>query len=127
MAKFVNVSYQEGDGRTLAPYADASIGLVFSHIVFQHMPRNVTSSYFAEVMRVLRPGGDFVFQMPEAVPGAPEDPAEEDTFEMRFYREEQLRAQLSALGFEWLECRRFPVESPALNFNQLRIHVRRPL
>jgi len=127
MAKFQNVSYHEGDGRTLAPIADASIGLVFSHIVFQHMPRDVTSSYFIEVMRVLCPGGDFVFQVPEAVADAPEDPPEDDTFEMRFYDEKQLQEQLLALGFAWLECRRYPVETPRLNFNQLRIHVKRPL
>ncbi len=36
-----NVEFVEGDGWTLAPIPDASVGLVFSHIVFQHMPREV--------------------------------------------------------------------------------------
>ncbi len=65
MARFGNVSYVEGDGWTL-PFADDSFDLVFSHIVFQHMPRKATNSYFAEVRRVLGSGGDFVFQMPGA-------------------------------------------------------------
>lgn len=120
-----NVELREGDGWTLPLPADAAT-LVFSHIVLQHTPRRVTRSYFRDVLRVLRPGGDFVFQMPEAVPGAPPDPPEDDTFEMRFWREEDVRADLLGLGYEWIECRRFPVQSPLLDFNQLRIHVRRP-
>lgn len=120
-----NVEFVEGDGTSLRPLADASFGLVFSHIVFQHAPRFVARAYFAEAHRVLRPGGEFVFQMPEAVPGAPADPPESDTFEMRFWQEADLRQQLEAVGFTWLECRRFKVESPALDFNQLRVRVRK--
>lgn len=120
-----NVEFVEGDGTTLRPLPDAGFGLVFSHIVFQHTPRFVTLGYFREVYRVLRPGGEFVFQMPESVPGAPGDPPDEDTIEMRFWQEDDLRRELEALGFAWIECRRFPVESPALDFNQLRIRVRK--
>jgi (2Fe-2S) ferredoxin/SAM-dependent methyltransferase len=119
-----NVRFVEGDGYSL-PLAAGSVDLVFSHIVFQHMPRLVARGYFAEVARVLKAGGDFVFQMPEAVPGAPADPPTEDTFEMRFWREEELKSALVALGFAWVECRRFPVQTPLLDFNQLRVHVRR--
>ncbi len=125
LADLGNVEFVEGDGTTLRPLGDATFGLVFSHIVFQHVPRFVARGYLAEVHRVLRPGGEFVFQMPEAVPGAPVDPPEDDTFEMRFWREDDLRQQLEALGFAWVECRRFAVESPALNFNQLRLRVRK--
>lgn len=120
-----NVEFHEGDGWTL-PLPASHAGLVFSHIVLQHTPRRVTRSYFRDVLRVLLPGGDFVFQLPEAVPGAPDDPPEDDTFEMRFWREDAVRSDLEALGYAWVECRRFPVQSPLLDFNQLRIHVRRP-
>jgi hypothetical protein len=44
---------------------------------------------------------------------------------MRFCQEADLRQQLEAVGFTWLECRRFKVESPALDFNQLRVRVRK--
>lgn len=120
-----NVRFLECDGFSL-PMPDASIGLVFSHIVLQHTPRHVTLAYLVEAFRVLRPGGDFVFQMPEAVPGAPQDPPGDDTFEMRFWTESDLRAALVRVGFEWLSCRRYPVQSEYLDFNQLRIHCRRP-
>jgi SAM-dependent methyltransferase len=120
-----NIDFVEGDGWTL-PFPDGSFDLVFSHIVFQHVPRRVAQSCFGEAFRVLRPGGDFVFQMPEAVPGAPADPPDQDTFEMRFWLEAELRATLEPLGFTWVACRRFAVHSEKLDFNQLRVHARRP-
>ncbi|MEO6593902.1 MAG: methyltransferase domain-containing protein [Planctomycetota bacterium] len=120
-----NVRFVEGDGFTL-PLQDQSLGLIFSHIVLQHTPRHVTRGYIGDTLRVLRPGGDFVFQMPEAVPGAPADPPDDDTFEMRFWSESDLRAAVEQAGFVWQSCRRYPVESPLLHFNQLRIHCRRP-
>jgi SAM-dependent methyltransferase len=120
-----NVEFVEGDGWTLRPLADGAFGLVFSHIVFQHLPRPVAASYFADARRVLHAGGEFVFQMPERVPGAPDDPPDEDTFEMRFYSEPALRRMLEELGFEWIECRRWRVETPRLDFNQMRIRVRK--
>ncbi len=120
-----NARFVEGDGYTL-PLPAQSTGLVFSHIVLQHTPRHVTRSYLTEAFRVLQSGGDFVFQMPEAVPGAPKDPPDDDTFEMRFWTEADLRAAVEQVGFQWLGCRRYPVESVLLRFNQLRIHCRRP-
>src|SRR5688572_22686649 len=53
-----NVTFVEGDGWTL-PFAEGAFDLVFSHIVFQHAPREVARSYFGEVFRVLRSGGAF--------------------------------------------------------------------
>lgn len=120
-----NVRFVEGDGFSL-PLPDQSLDLVFSHIVLQHTPRHVTRAYFADAFRVLRPGGDFVFQMPEAVPGAPADPPGDDTFEMRFWTEPDLRQAVEQAGFAWQGVRRFPVESEHLDFNQLRVHCRRP-
>ncbi|MEZ5965300.1 MAG: class I SAM-dependent methyltransferase [Planctomycetota bacterium] len=121
-----NVEFVEGDGTSLRPLGDATFGLVFSHIVFQHIPRFVTRGYFREVHRVLRTGGEFVFQLPEAVPGAPQDPPDDDTFEMRFWREEDVRAELEACGFTWLECRRFAIDTPDLaGLNYLRLRVRK--
>ncbi|MAE76367.1 MAG: hypothetical protein CMJ85_05825 [Planctomycetes bacterium] len=126
LAHLDNIEFREGDGWTLPGMDDGGIDVVFSHIVFQHMPRNVAASYFGEVVRVLAPGGHFVFQLPERVPGAPADPPESDTFEMRFYSEDELRDQLAGLGLDWVACRRFAVKSPALDFNQLRVHAQKP-
>jgi (2Fe-2S) ferredoxin len=120
-----NVRFVEGDGYTL-PLPERAVGLVFSHIVLQHTPRHVTRGYVAEAFRVLQPGGHFVFQMPEAVPGAPKDPPGDDTFEMRFWSEADLRRVVEAAGFVYVGCKRYPVHSEYLDFNQLRIHAQRP-
>lgn len=125
LAHLGNVRFVEGDGYTL-PLPDRSLGLVFSHIVLQHTPRFVTLGYLAEAFRVLVAGGDFVFQLPEAVPGAPADPPNDDTFEMRFWTEAQVRTAIEKVGFTWQSVRRYPVDSPYLKFHQLRIHCRRP-
>jgi SAM-dependent methyltransferase len=126
LADLENVSFVEGPGESLAPIEDQSIDLVFSHIVFQHVPRGIARQYFGEARRVLRAGGHFVFQMPEEVPGGNAEPPDDDTFEMRFYRESQLRAELGGLGFEFVDCLRHPVRSEQLAFNQMRLRFRRP-
>ena len=94
------MGFLEGAGWTLTPIHDASVALVFSHIVLQHTPRNVAGSYFRDAYRVLRPAGHFVLQVPEAAHDTPPDPPEDDTFELRFYREQDLRQQLEGLGVE---------------------------
>ena len=121
MAAFDNVSYHEGDGWKLEPFQDQGLDLVFSAIAFQHMPRQVVSSYFAEVHRVLRPGGHLLFQMPERGPNTPPDPSDHDSFEMRFHQEDKLQDELLALGFCWVETRRFPAGDPGHEFQQLRM------
>ena len=63
--------------------------------------------------------------MPEAVSDAPEDPPEDATYEMRFYREADLRITLEGFGFTWISVRRYPVQSPKLDFNQMRVHTRK--
>lgn len=126
MSAFPNVRLIEGDGNTLGPLDDESFDVVYSHIVFQQMPRAAVASYFREVHRVLRPGGSFLFQVPEAMGGSPPDPPDTETFEMRFYEEALLRQSLEGLGYCWLGCRRFRIESSALVYDHLRPHALKP-
>ena len=57
------VSFVVGDGASLGGVDDASVDLVLSFTVFQHIPRvEVIEAYIAEAGRILRPGGMFVFQ-----------------------------------------------------------------
>jgi SAM-dependent methyltransferase len=57
----------EGDG--LSPFTSESIDLVCSLLVLQHQHRRSTvEAYIAEFVRVLRPGGLIVFQMPTFIP-----------------------------------------------------------
>lgn len=53
-----NAEARETDGRALAGIADAAAGMVFSAIVFQHLPAfEAIEGYLAETARVLAPGG----------------------------------------------------------------------
>jgi SAM-dependent methyltransferase len=58
-----NVTFMVGDGDSLDAIPDASVDLVLSFTVFQHIPSiGVIEAYIRDVGRVLRPGGVFVFQ-----------------------------------------------------------------
>ena len=53
------IYFAETDGYTI-PFADNSIGLVFSYLVFQHMKtKEMVESNLKEAFRVLKPGGIF--------------------------------------------------------------------
>jgi SAM-dependent methyltransferase len=121
-----NVEFVEGDGNSLAPIASGTIDLVYSHIVFQHLPRPVVLDYFRETWRVLKPGGRFVFQLPEALGAPPPEPRDDDTFTPRYWREAEVRRELESLGFEWEGCRRELVAAAIPPSRHLRPRVRRP-
>jgi cyclopropane fatty-acyl-phospholipid synthase-like methyltransferase len=58
-----NVELYRTDGR-LDFLAAGSFDFVFSHIVFQHLPRKAyVETYFREALRVLAPGGTFRVQV----------------------------------------------------------------
>ncbi len=59
-----NVRLHVGSGDSLAPLPDAAFDLVFSYIVFQHIPsKPAIENYVYEAGRVLRPRGVFKFQL----------------------------------------------------------------
>ena len=61
--QLTNVEWVHGDGTTLTGIPDASADVVFSHVVFQHIPDPATTlGYVREMGRVLRPGGWAAFQ-----------------------------------------------------------------
>jgi SAM-dependent methyltransferase len=58
-----NVTFRVGDGTGLSGIDDASVDLIVSFTVFQHIPKaSIVHEYLAEAGRVLRPGGVFAFQ-----------------------------------------------------------------
>jgi SAM-dependent methyltransferase len=69
LAAVPNVHFHQGNGYDLEAFADESVDLVYSALVFQHMPKTVAYNYFQETRRVLRPGGRFLFQVPNLLDG----------------------------------------------------------
>ena len=58
-----NVSFHVTSGSDLATFEDRTFDLVFSHLVFQHIPDEATiASYLREIARVLAPGGCAILQ-----------------------------------------------------------------
>ncbi|MBW3663701.1 MAG: class I SAM-dependent methyltransferase [Actinobacteria bacterium] len=57
------VRFIVGDGASLGPVEDASVDVVLSYTVFQHIPDpTIVAAYIREAARVLRPGGLLVVQ-----------------------------------------------------------------
>lgn len=66
LGEFDNVDVLLGNGHDLSGIADASADVVYSFIVFQHIPDPTTTcEYIRDIGRVLRPGGWTVFQVSE--------------------------------------------------------------
>lgn len=64
LADLDNVRLLLGNGRDLGFISDHSVDVVYSFIVFQHIPDPaITCRYIGEIGRILRPGGWTVFQV----------------------------------------------------------------
>lgn len=64
LAAYPNVALHTGSGFDLQPLPDAYFDLVFSYIVFQHIPSAAAiRNYIHEAARVLKPRGAFKFQV----------------------------------------------------------------
>ncbi|MEM7310222.1 MAG: class I SAM-dependent methyltransferase [Planctomycetota bacterium] len=62
LSAFPNAHPAVGDGQSLGQYEDGFFHLVYSYVVFQHIPDpDVIRSYIGEARRVLAPGGVFKF------------------------------------------------------------------
>jgi ubiquinone/menaquinone biosynthesis C-methylase UbiE len=69
LAGMSNIHFHQGNGYDLEAFADVSVDLVYSALVFQHMPKTIAYNYFRETRRVLRPDGLFLFQVPNLLDG----------------------------------------------------------
>ena len=58
-----NILWLQSNGVDLSSVASDSIDFVFSYLVLQHLPKEeLVLQYIREMLRVLRPGGVFLFQ-----------------------------------------------------------------
>jgi SAM-dependent methyltransferase len=64
-----NADFRCNERADLLTFTDGSFDLVASDIVLQHLPnRETVEDYLSEFIRVLRPGGLLVFQLPTSLP-----------------------------------------------------------
>ena len=63
-ADLANVHFQEGSGASLRPLNGSTVDFCFSYLVFTHFSKYwLFEAYFAEMARVLRPGGLFKIEL----------------------------------------------------------------
>ena len=58
------LEYVVNEAADLRRFADAQFDFVYSSITLQHMPPRFARNYIAEFLRVLKPGGILLFQLP---------------------------------------------------------------
>ena len=115
--------FEANNGADLAAFADGSFDLVFSYSVLPHLPPAVLRAYFAEVNRVLRPGGWFRYQFwvgPEA-----RAHAENDTLNIRVYDHETFAGLNRAAGFRVHEVDPIDYFDPILKLNPVWVNAER--
>ena len=61
-----NVQFHQNDGETLSIFPSRMFDLIWAELIFHHVPIEVTTGYFAEIARVLKPSGRFICQLPLA-------------------------------------------------------------
>jgi SAM-dependent methyltransferase len=104
----VDAEYVVADARHL-PFADASVDVVFSYSVLQHLDPGDVRAAVAEAARVLRPGGRSVHQLPNAYGllngyrQARRGFRGARAFEVRYWRPSELRALGELVGPTRLE------------------------
>jgi len=63
LQSFSNIGWILTDGESVSGIDNGSVDFVFSYLVLQHLPeKKVVQNAIAEMMRILRPGGTFLFQ-----------------------------------------------------------------
>lgn len=76
--------YHHNPAADLALFPDGVFDLVYSNLVLQHIPPDLSAGYVAEFIRVLHPGGIAVFSAPCAlVPAPPPTPMDPSAYRAR--------------------------------------------
>jgi SAM-dependent methyltransferase len=105
-ARRAQVRYIHGSMVDLSMIADASVDLVWMGQSIEHVTEPEARHIIAEAYRVLRPGGHFCFDTPNAALARIQVPGgfifEEHKYE---YQIEELKERVCAVGFEILETK----------------------
>jgi ubiquinone/menaquinone biosynthesis C-methylase UbiE len=100
----INLCYLVGDGVSLGMFPDAFFDLVYSYIVFQHLPRHIVRGYVSEARRVLNPEGRLIFQVQTRAGRQDKEPPDQDFRTIRYYTVDEAR-ELAGTCFKITETR----------------------
>lgn len=99
-----NVTFVCGDGTGLDPWPGDSFDLIYSFLVFQHMPRPQFQKYVREAFAKLKPTGALVFQIPVDETGTLPEPGPKHPYGLRYYTRSAVLRVLTAAGFTNNSC-----------------------
>ncbi len=133
------VSFVLNERDDLSSFSDGEFGFVYSNIVLQHLPPGLARRYVQEFVRVVRPDGIVVFQLPDsfregwvgwlrtvlrlrtrlrAVVGRPSpEPADHVEWEMHGTPEAEVRRWVSVAGAEVVDVALTNATEPTFNGN----------
>jgi ubiquinone/menaquinone biosynthesis C-methylase UbiE len=92
------------------PFADNSVDLVVSSITLQHIPPSLSIRYLLEMVRITKPGGHLLFQMPSHIPAPVPIPAESCLAAVTIKRAPTTLAA-NECGYVWLSIRNDSTET----------------
>lgn len=94
-----NVTFHVTDGRDLSTLPDGAFDLVYSFLVFQHLPRTQFRRYVGEAWAKLIEGGRLVFQVLVDEEGRHPEPPPSHPYGLRYYTRADVEEILTAAGF----------------------------
>lgn len=99
------VDYLYQSMTTLQPIPDASVDLVYSGQSIEHVTRSEARTTYGEVLRVLKPGGHFALDTPNARLTRLQQDEFVDPDHEHEYTHQELSQDLTEAGFEIVEAR----------------------
>ncbi len=103
LVPYENVRFFVIDGTGLSGLPVSGFDVIYSFLVFQHLPRAQFSRYVADARARLSPGGHFVFQLMIDESGTHPDPPANHPYGLRYYTRADVHALLKAAGFAPVE------------------------
>lgn len=94
-----NVEFIESSGTGLDEVPDPTFDLIYSFLVFQHLPRTRVRRYLADSFARLRAGGHLVCQMMIDDTGSRPEPPSTHPYGLRYYRRREVETLLADAGF----------------------------
>lgn len=95
-----NVKFIVVDGQNLKIFPDKKFNLVFSLLVFQHLPRAIFFNYLVDSYRVLKKGGKLFFQiLLQHGSIKNQEPPNNHPWAVRLYTLAELKNHLENIGF----------------------------
>jgi SAM-dependent methyltransferase len=95
-----NVEFICTDGAGLPDLGEPGLQLVYSFLVFQHLPRPQFQRYLQEAHANLVPGGHLVFQIKVDDTSSHPEPPAMHPYGLRYYTRDEVARLLSAAGFD---------------------------